>query len=264
MMRNYPPSPRATVVKKFRPASGDDPETHHLRKAYGRQEVPRYVCRTRELSLSKPERFSGAQARLLHSELRTTVEKEHKMKRWTYFALACVAAVSIACGDRNQNQNAGTRGTEGAAGTAGAANIDRDFIQDQLGDGTAKVELSRLAQQRATHPQVKEFAEMMVRDHERAVTSLKEIATKYNIPIDRGEQSEHNDLRERLSKLSGPDFDREYIKAMIEEHDETGKELERKANDENPEIRQWATNTLPTVRQHLERAPQIEKSLEQR
>jgi putative membrane protein len=126
------------------------------------------------------------------------------------------------------------------------------------------VELGRLAQQRATRPEVKEFAEMAIRDHEKAASELKQIASKHNIPMDTGEQNEHNDLRERLSKLSGEEFDREYVKTMVEEHKEAVNELERKANDENPEVRQWASNTLPTVRQHLERAQQIEKSLGQR
>jgi putative membrane protein len=187
------------------------------------------------------------------------------MKRWTYFALACVAVVSIACGDGTRNDTAGRPGTEGAAGTTGAANVDRDFIQDQLGDGNAEVELGRLAEQRATRPEVKEFAQTIVREHEKAGAELKQIATKHNIPADTGEQKEHNDLRERLSKLSGAEFDREYIDAMVEEHQEAVNEVERKAeNADNPDLRQWASKTLPALRQHLERAQQIQKNLEQR
>jgi putative membrane protein len=189
------------------------------------------------------------------------------MKRWTQFGLACVAAVSIACGDGKRNDTAstpGAAGTEGAAGTAGEAKIDRDFIQDQLSDGNAELELARLAQERATRPEVKEFAQMMARDHETAGGELKQIANKHNVQMDTGEQKEHNDLRERLSKLSGAEFDREYMEAMVEEHEEAVNEVERQQNADNPEIRQWASKTVPTLRQHLERAQQIKKNLEQR
>ena len=190
------------------------------------------------------------------------------MKRWTQFALACVAVVSIACGDGNRNDTASTppaAGTEGAAGTAGAANIDRDFIEDQLADGHAEVQLGQLVQQRAMRPEVKEFGQMIVRDHEKAGAELKQIASKHNVQIGEGEKNEHNDLHERLSKLKGAEFDREYIEAMVEEHEEAVNEVERQAeNADNPEIRQWAQKTLPTLRQHLERAQQIQKNLEER
>lgn len=189
------------------------------------------------------------------------------MKRWAQFALALVATVSIACGGDNNraNDTATPGGTAGAAGTSGAAAPDADFIQDQVADGEAEVALGRLVQERATHAQVKEFGEMMVRDHQKAGAELKEIAGKHNIALEGKEHSEHNDMRERLSKLSGAEFDREYIEAMVDDHEKAVNDVENKAeNADNPEIRQWASQTLPTLRQHLERAKQIQQNLEQR
>lgn len=185
------------------------------------------------------------------------------MKRGTYFALACVATVTIACGDGNRNDNRG--GTPGAAGTAGSSlSGDSEFVEDQLADGDAEVELGRLAEERATNPEVKEFARMMLQDHRKAGTELKQIASKHNVQPDEGEKNEHNDVRERLSKLSGREFDREYLKTMVEDHEEAVNEIEKKAEHaDNPEVRQWASKTLPTIKQHLERAKQIQKSLEQ-
>lgn len=189
------------------------------------------------------------------------------MKRWTQFALALVATVSIACGGDNTRANDTARpgGTAGAAGTAGSAGApDADFIQDQLADGDAEVALGRLVQDRATNPQVKEFGQMMVSDHQKAGADLKEIAGKHNIAVESKEHSEHNDLRERLSKLTGAEFDREYIEAMVDDHEKAVNDVEKKAeNADNPEIRQWASKTLPTLRQHLERAKQIQQTLEQ-
>jgi putative membrane protein len=189
------------------------------------------------------------------------------MKRWTQFALALVAMVSIACGGDNTraNDSATPGGTAGAAGTAGSAGApDADFIQDQLADGDAEVALGRLVEDRATTPQVKEFGQMMVSEHQKAGAELKEIASKHNIAIESKEHSEHNDLRERLSKLSGAEFDREYIEAMVDDHEKAVNDVEKKAeNADNPEIRQWASKTLPTLRQHLERAKQIQQTLEQ-
>ena len=185
------------------------------------------------------------------------------MKRWTHFALAFIAAVSLACGDGNRDTtDTAAPGTAGTAGTAGA-DVDRDFIQDQLADGEAEVELGRLVQERATNPEVKEFGQMMVRDHQQAGSELKQIASKHNIQPPAAGHDDHNDLQQRLSKLSGAEFDREYMKAMVEDHEEAVNEVERKAeNADNPEVRQWASKTLPTLKQHLERARQIQDNLE--
>lgn len=187
------------------------------------------------------------------------------MKRLSQFALALVAATSLACGNSN-NTATDTAATPGAAGTTGAAaDVDRDFVEDMLADGNAEVELGRLVQERATRPEVKQFGEMMVRDHQKAGAELKQIASKHNVQLDPSEHQEHNDLRERLSKLSGAEFDREYMEAMVDEHQEAVNEVENKAqNADNPEIKQWASSTLPTLRQHLERARQIRENLEQR
>lgn len=186
------------------------------------------------------------------------------MKRWNQIALALVATAAFACGGDSPNDRTATGGTAGAAGTAGsAANAEADFVQEQLADGDAEVALGRLAQERATNPQVKEFAKMMVSDHQKAGEDLKQIASKHNITPDPGKHNDHNDLREKLSKLSGAEFDREYMDAMVDDHEKAVKDVEGKAeNSDNPEVRQWASKALPTLRQHLERAKQIHENLD--
>lgn len=192
------------------------------------------------------------------------------MKRWTQFALALVAAVSIACGgDGNRTNDRAAApapgGTAGTAGTAGsAAAPDAGFIQDQLAEGEAEIALGKLVQERAANQQVKEFGQMMVRDHQKAGAELKELASKHSITMERKDHGDHADVQERLAKLSGAEFDREYMKAMVDDHQDAVNEVERKAeNADNPEVRQWASKTLPTLRQHLEQARQIQEKLDQ-
>jgi putative membrane protein len=185
------------------------------------------------------------------------------MKRWTQAVLGVSLAVSVvACAGDNANENTAARDTGGAVGTAGAG-ADRDFIQDQLEDGQAEVNLGKIASERATHPQVKEFAQMMVQDHQKAGEELRQTASAANVTPSAEADDEHKDIQEELSKLTGNEFDRRYIQVMIDEHQEAVNELEGKQDAENMQVRQWASKTLPTVRQHLERARQIEDSLKQ-
>jgi putative membrane protein len=188
-----------------------------------------------------------------------------------YLPLALLLTGSLACdrGDRATGDAAtGTSGTE-------AANIDRDFVEDQLADGNAEVELGRLAEQKASSADVREFGAMMVRDHQKAGTELKQIASRHDIQPEASGAAretagtsgpmmheEHRDLHERLSKLSGAEFDREYIDAMVNAHQKAVDAVEEKATDgDNAEVKQWAASTLPTLKQHLERAKQIQANL---
>lgn len=184
------------------------------------------------------------------------------MTLWKQAALGFVLAASIvACNDdRRASDN---RPAGGAVGTTGA-NADRDFIVDQLEDGTAEIALGKLAAERAAHPQVKEYAQMMVRDHQAAAEALKQAASRANVQVTEPADldNDHKELQEDLMKLSGPDFDKKYIEAMLDEHQEAVNEIERRADADNPDIKAWVTNTLPKVRQHLEQAKQVKEALD--
>jgi putative membrane protein len=144
---------------------------------------------------------------------------------------------------------------------------DRDFVGDMMADGHAEVELGKMAQQKARNPQVKEFAANMVRDHQKAGAELKTVAANANIDtstID-ADMDHGKDLRERLSKLSGMEFDREYMKAMVDEHEKAVDEVEDKAEQaDNDHVKQWAAKALPVLKKHLEQARHIQETLEQR
>jgi putative membrane protein len=189
------------------------------------------------------------------------------MKRWTQTLLAVGLAASIAA--CNSNKRASDASSTAAAGDRGAAvgttgaNAERDFIEDQLEDGQAETALARLALERATHPQVKEYTQMILRDHQMAGEELRQIATAANVNPPADLDRDHKNLQEELTKLSGRDFDRKYIKAMVDEHEEAVSEVEKKTNSDNPEVRRWATKTLPTLREHLEKAKQLQQTLEQ-
>ena len=195
------------------------------------------------------------------------------MKRVMQFtaALAMALAATACAGDtarENENTATGTGGS--VAGTSGTAKFDRDFVEEHLAIGTAEVELGRLAQEKATHPDVKEFGAMMVREHQAAGEELRSIAAKANTAADTagdrvqaGLREADTELREELAKLTGRDFDRRYIDEMIDDHEEAIDDLEDKAeNATHPDVKAWAAKNLPKVQQHLERAKAIKESLE--
>lgn len=181
------------------------------------------------------------------------------IKQFAFAALVSMAAVACNSDNNRASREAGTAGT---TGTTDIAMGDRNFVKDMAADGQAEVALGEMAQQKATNPDVKAFAEMMVRDHSRAGQELKSIAAKYNIELNTELDDHGKDLRERLAKKSGADFDRDYMKAMVDDHEQAVDDAKDKAeHSDNAEIKQWASKTLPTLQQHLERAKQINEAL---
>jgi putative membrane protein len=200
------------------------------------------------------------------------------MKQWNQLMVAgCVAIAATACsGDRDadtaKNDRPAAVGTSGSAASDPAKNdeagrADRDFVGDMMADGRAEVELGKMAQQKARNRQVKEFASMMVRDHTKAGAELKTVASHANVDMAKidADMDDHKDVRDRLAKLSGMEFDREYMKAMVDEHEKAVDDVEAKAEKaDNDHVKEWAAKTLPTLKKHLEEARQIQESLEKR
>ena len=193
------------------------------------------------------------------------------MKRWNHIILAvCMAGAASACsGDRKAADPApADPAAVGTAGTAKPADrpdrADTNFVETMMADGTAEVALGKMAQQKASTKQVKNFAAMMVRDHTKAGQELQAVATHANVDMTKmdADMGDHKDLGERLSKLSGREFDREYIKAMVDDHEKAVKDTKDKAEDaDNDHVKQWAAKALPVLEKHLNEAKRIQDTL---
>ena len=138
---------------------------------------------------------------------------------------------------------------------------DKKFVKDAALGGMAEVELGKLATQKAASDAVKQFGQKMVDDHTKANEQLKEVASKENITIPDSLDSKHQSRIEKLSKLSGPDFDKAYIKDQVKDHKQDVSEFKSEADSgSDPNIKQFASNTLPILEQHLTMAKGLSKT----
>ena len=99
------------------------------------------------------------------------------------------------------------------------------FVNDLTIAGLAEVQLGKLAAERGASPDVKSFGQMMVKDHTQAANELKPIAMQLNVQQPTQVDQKHKDLADKLSKLQGSEFDREYINAMVMGHEEVAAKL---------------------------------------
>jgi putative membrane protein len=197
------------------------------------------------------------------------------MKSTGLLAIACAAAVTVACGEggkatneAEQHEAVGTTGQ--SSGSHGVDGDARYFAQQASKNGAAEVELGKLASERAQSAEVREFAQMMVRDHTKGADELKQAVATHGLALNAEPPDEQEELLAKLRDMRGADFDREYMEAMVKGHQAmkamiSGRvDQSRLVKTNSPletAINAWAANALPTVEQHLQKAQQIHDRL---
>jgi putative membrane protein len=138
---------------------------------------------------------------------------------------------------------------------------DRNFIVKAAEDGKEEVELGRLAHGKASNEAVKQFAQRMVEDHGNANKKLMELAANKGVKLDDRAPRE-NSMMQRLSKLQGADFDREYVKEMVKDHKKDVAEFRRMHSGAvDPNLKAWIDETLPTLEDHLKSIEGIQSQI---
>lgn len=165
----------------------------------------------------------------------------------------------------DNNTNAGTTADNADASVDEDSFEDAaDFAMKAADGGMFEVEASKLAQQKASAANVKSFADRMVKDHSKANDELKALASKKNITLPSMVSKKHQDKLDKLAKLSGTEFDEEYMEMMDADHEKDVKLFEKasNSNDIDAEVKAFAAKTLPTLRMHAEMADSGEEMAE--
>jgi putative membrane protein len=176
-------------------------------------------------------------------------------------ALAMTAAPAFAQSTSSGASSAQPSSTAQRSATAVPA-ADQEFIKEAAAGGMAEVELGKLASQKATDPQVKQFAEKMVTDHGKANDELKKLAEEKNITLPTAIDAQHKATHDRLEKLSGAAFDRAYVQDMLQDHQKDVSEFRKQASSaKDADVKAWAAKTLPTLEQHLTQVQSLSRSV---
>jgi putative membrane protein len=214
--------------------------------------------------------------------------------KMTCVALALTAVVAGGCNRDTNEQKPSAIGTAGRA-DALLAEADRDLLSKAAISDLAEIELGKMAVAKAKHADVKKFGQSMADEHTRSSTKLEKLAGNYGLALPMGLDEDHVELRDKLAR-EGSDFDREYVDAMIDEHEALLEDLGARVDKEKlnewrtrmssrtsgvdheiettlivPEpsddkikmqINQWAAETYPLVYAHLEAAKQLKESIQ--
>lgn len=137
------------------------------------------------------------------------------------------------------------------------------FAQKARDDSVAEVTLARLALKNSENAEVREFANLMIKDHSAVNEELKKIISAENIELSDTPDDKAKDMAEKLASLKGKDFDRAYMDHMVDDHENAIDLFENYSRDgENAKLKEFAVETLPTLQGHLNRAKALDEKLE--
>jgi putative membrane protein len=177
-------------------------------------------------------------------------------------AMLIVVAFATASGAQQSSTGAQQTSTKPNQSSSRAAAGESAFAMKAAQANIAEVELGKLAQQKAKSDDVKKFAQMMVDDHSKALDELKSVAGPKSITLPTALDAEHKKLSDRLSKLSGAGFDREYMQAMVDGHRKVAADVRKESKSgADPDLKAWAAKALPTVEAHLKQAETVNRSV---
>jgi putative membrane protein len=132
---------------------------------------------------------------------------------------------------------------------------DQTFVTKAAHGGLAEVKLGTLATQKAANADVKAFGQQMVDDHSKANDELKQLASTKGITLPTDIDAKDQATYDRLSKLSGAEFDRAYMQHMVADHRTDVAEFRHESQrGEDSDVKAWAGKTLPTLEHHLQMA----------
>ncbi|MBV8214225.1 MAG: DUF4142 domain-containing protein [Verrucomicrobia bacterium] len=143
----------------------------------------------------------------------------------------------------------------------GLTTAEKTFVTKAAKGNFAEVELGKLASQKSHNADVKAFADQMVTDHSKANDNLKPIADSAGVQMPTKLTGEPKTLYDKLSNLSGAAFDKTYIHAMVQGHEETAKLYETESGKvKDSQLKSYVDQTLPVVQQHLSHIQSIQQS----
>jgi len=174
--------------------------------------------------------------------------------------------ISIGCTSTNKASTPDTTAqpNSGAAASSPSTSADQDFVTKAAQGNSAEVALGQIVAGKTKNPAVKQFAQMMVKDHTAALNELQELAQSKNLNFNDALPEDAQSLQTKLSSDTGTQLDKDYMDSMLEDHQKDVQEFtdqSQKAKD--PDLKQWASKTLPILQKHLEKAQQIDARLNQ-
>ncbi len=176
-------------------------------------------------------------------------------------AMACMMSFGAVAQSSSSSQSDSSKSASSDKSSSKVSAADKTFVRKAAQGGIAEVELGKLAADKGQSDDVKKFGQKMVDDHTKANDQLKTVAQQKNIALPTEPSSKDKAFKDKLSSLSGAQFDKMYMQHMVMDHKKDVAEFQKEANSgKDQDVKSFAQQTLPTLQEHLKMAQQTNQA----
>jgi putative membrane protein len=139
---------------------------------------------------------------------------------------------------------------------------EQDFTMKTAQGHLAEINMARIALQKSMNNEVKDYANMIQKDHLSALEDLTDLMKHKNVPKPATLSAEIQQDISRMNALSGPEYDREFVNMMVIGHQKMVEMFhDQMATAQNPDVKGYVEDLLPKLEMHLDKARQLQSKL---
>jgi len=167
--------------------------------------------------------------------------------KWIVGVAAAVALCSMLDMARAQGND---------ANRAQGNDANKAFMMEAMQGDLSEIEVGKLAQQKGGSEKTKQFGQKLTEDHSANLEKAKTLAQSIGVPVPNSPNAEQKTIYEKLSKLSGAQFDRQFAQDMVQDHQNDISKFQEESQKSGP-VADFAKQTLPALKEHLQLAQSL-------
>ncbi len=171
--------------------------------------------------------------------------------------LATLAATAVLC-----CAPAFAQTTAQSQSSSSASSQDKMFLKDAAAGNMAEVAAGKVALDKSSNEQVKQFAQKMVDDHTKLQDQLKPVAQQLNVDLPTEPKAKDKAMMTKMQGMSGADFDKAYMRDMVKDHTKDLQQFKKEASTgKDSQVKDLAQQGSTVIQGHLDMAKQVASSV---
>lgn len=142
--------------------------------------------------------------------------------------------------------------------SAAAAESGNDFLMSAIRGDNAEIMIGTLAKTKSADKSVRQYAATLVTDHSKAKKQVTALAKSMSVSVPSDVKPDAQQAYDKLSGLSGSDFDREFVNHMVQDHQKDVADFTKEAEAKDGKVSDLAAKQLPTLKKHLAMAQALQ------
>ena len=139
------------------------------------------------------------------------------------------------------------------------ADTPRQFLEKAFPGDVSEMMLGQMAEKKAGDSMVRQLGRTLFDDHGKAKDEVSSLAQKMGMSLPSKPLPQAIEERERLLRLSGDQFDREFVRYMIMDHRHDIADFRKEIAKHDGAVSKLAKEQLPTIEKHFDMAVSISR-----